>query len=132
MNLLVSQLSQTPIYEQIRAQIKELVLTGSLSSGEQLPSIRMMAKDLKVGIITVTRAYEELEKEGIIVNLQGRGCFVNEIDKAAVKRMHLQMLREQLQEIKKFCDTSGIKCGELLEEVEKLYGGNDDGTSAGD
>jgi GntR family transcriptional regulator len=129
MNLLISQLSQTPIYEQIRAQIKELVLTGSLSSGEQLPSIRTMSKDLKVGIITVKRAYEELENEGIIVNLQGRGCFVNEIDKAAIKRLNLQILRERLKEIKQFCDTSGIKNEELIEEIEKLYGGNDNGTS---
>ena len=72
LNILISTLSQTPIYEQIQNQIKEMVLSGRIESNEQLPSIRLMAKDLKVGIITVKRAYEELEKEGIVVNFQGR------------------------------------------------------------
>ena len=100
MNILISALSQTPIYEQLKNQIKELVLKGQLKPQEQLPSIRLMAKDLKVGIITVKRAYEDLAKEGIIINLQGRGCFVAEIDRAKIKEIHMDMLRERLSEIK--------------------------------
>ena len=125
MNILISALSQTPIYEQIQNQIKEMVLARKLKSGEQLPSIRLMAKDLKVGIITVKRAYEELEKDGIIVNLQGRGCFVAEIDIKRIKAIHLEILAERLIEIKEFTDTAGISQNEVKEILDKLYGGKD-------
>jgi GntR family transcriptional regulator len=124
-NILISALSQTPIYEQIQSQIKEMVLSGNLKSKEQLPSIRLMAKDLKVGIITVKRAYEELEKEGMVVNLQGRGCFVAEIDRAKVKIIHLDMLRERLIEIKEFTDTSDISPREMRKVIDEIYGGNE-------
>jgi len=123
MNVLVSALSQTPIYEQIQRQIKELVLTSRLKAGEQLPSIRFMAKDLKVGIITVKRAYEELEKEGILSNLQGRGCFVNKMDTEKIRMIHFDMLKERMLEIKEFADTSGITQVEIINAVIELYGG---------
>jgi len=121
MNLLISTLSQTPIYEQIQEQIKELVLTGKLSPGEQLPSIRLMAKDLKVGVITVKRAYEELEREGIVVNLQGRGCFVAEIDAQRIKEIHLDQLAERLQEIRAFSTTAGISRAEVIKVLNQVY-----------
>ncbi|WLC79649.1 GntR family transcriptional regulator [Clostridium estertheticum] len=122
-NILISALSQTPIYEQIQNQIKEMVLSGNIKSKDQLPSIRLMAKDLKVGIITVKRAYEELEKEGIVINLQGRGCFVAEINLKKVKGIHIDMLRERLLEIKDFADTSGLSHEEIIEVVNEIYGG---------
>ena len=125
MNILISTLSQTPIYEQIQNQIKELVLKGELKAGEQLPSIRLMAKDLKVGIITIKRAYEELEKEGIIINLQGRGCFVAEIDKNRIKEIHLGIVKERLFEIKEFADTINISYEEMLKVLNEIYGGNE-------
>lgn len=125
MNILISALSQTPIYEQIQTQIKEMVLNGKLKSQEQLPSIRLMAKDLKVGIITVKRAYEELEKEGIVVNLQGRGCFVAAIDRNKIKAIHIDMLRERLVEIKEFADASDISSVEMLKVLNEIYGGNE-------
>lgn len=123
MNIVISTLSQTPIYEQIKNQIKEMVLCGKLKSQEQLPSIRLMAKDLKVGIITVKRAYEELEKDGIVVNLQGRGCFVSEIDRNKVKEIHMDILRERLVEIRDFADTSGISKEEMINLLDEIYGG---------
>ncbi|MCB2354496.1 GntR family transcriptional regulator [Clostridium estertheticum] len=122
-NILISALSQTPIYEQIQNQIKEMVLSGNIKSKDQLPSIRLMAKDLKVGIITVKRAYEELEKEGIVINLQGRGCFVAEINLKKVKGIHIEMLRERLLEIKDFADTSGLSHEEIIEVINEIYGG---------
>ncbi|MCB2350139.1 GntR family transcriptional regulator [Clostridium estertheticum] len=122
-NILISALSQTPIYEQIQNQIKEMVLSGNIKSKDQLPSIRLMAKDLKVGIITVKRAYEELEKEGIVINLQGRGCFVAEINLKKVKGIHIDMLRERLLEIKDFADTSGLSHDEIIEVINEIYGG---------
>ena len=124
MNILISTLSQTPIYEQIQNQIKEMVLNGKLIANEQLPSIRLMAKDLKVGIITVKRAYEELGKEGIVVNLQGRGCFVVELDRNKIKAIHLDMLGEKLIEIKRFADTTDICLGEMLKVLNEIYGGS--------
>lgn len=128
MNILISTLSQTPIYQQLQNQIKELVLKGNLKSHEQLPSIRLMAKDLKIGIITVKRAYEELEKEGIIINLQGRGCFVAEININKIKAIHIDMLRERLLEIKEFADAVDISPSEMFNVLNEIYGGsaNDD------
>ena len=125
LNILISTLSQTPIYEQLQNQIKEMVLNGNLKSHEQLPSIRLMAKDLKVGIITVKRAYEELEKEGIIINLQGRGCFVAEIDIIKIKAIHIDMLRERLLEIKEFADASDISPVEMFKVLTEIYGGSE-------
>ena len=84
-----------------------------------------MAKDLKVGIITVKRAYEELEKEGIVVNIQGRGCFVAEIDRNKIKAIHINMLRERLLEIKEFADTADIPLGEMLKVLNEIYGGSE-------
>jgi GntR family transcriptional regulator len=124
LNILISTLSQTPIYEQIQIQIKEMVLKGMLKSQEQLPSIRLMAKDLKVGIITVKRAYEELEKEGIVINLQGRGCFVAELDRNKIKEIHIDMLRERLLEIKDFADTVDISSVEMFSVLNEIYGGS--------
>ena len=100
-----------------------MVLRGELKSNEQLPSIRLMAKDLKVGIVTVKRAYEELEKEGIIVNIQGRGCFVGEINREKIKVVHIDMLKERLSEIKDFADTSGIRQEEVFGILNEIYGG---------
>lgn len=126
MNILISALSQTPIYEQIQNQIKEMVLSGKLKSQQQLPSIRLMAKDLKVGIITVKRAYEELEKDGVVITLQGRGCFVADIDRSKIKSIHLDMLRERLLEIKEFADASDISPSEMHKVINEIYGGSED------
>lgn len=127
MNILISTLSQTPIYEQIQSQIKDLVLSGNLKPEEQLPSIRLMAKDLKVGIITVKRAYQELENEGILVNVQGKGCFVANIDEKKIKEVHLDMLKERLMDIKEFTNAVGINNYELLEILNEVYGGMKNG-----
>lgn len=123
MNILISPISQTPIYEQIKMQIKELVLSGKLKSGEQLPSIRLMAKDLKVGIITVKRAYDDLCAEQITISLAGRGVFVADIDQEKIKQIHLEMLFERLEEITEFCNSTGISKHELEEQINKIYGG---------
>ncbi|MFA9398429.1 MAG: GntR family transcriptional regulator [Clostridiaceae bacterium] len=126
MNILISTLSQTPIYQQIQNQIKEMILNGKLEPETQLPSIRLMAKDLKVGIITVKRAYKELEDEGIVVNLQGRGCFVAKLDKDRIKQVHIDMLKERLYEIKEFTDSTGINQNELMEVINDLWGYKND------
>lgn len=80
-----------PIYEQIKEQIKEAILSGELHADDTLPSIRQLAADLKVSVVTTTRAYSELEQEGYIYNLQGKGCFVSSVDSELVRE---QMLRK--------------------------------------
>lgn len=76
MKLIISNVSGIPIYEQIKQQVKAAVLSGELKAEEALPSLRTLAKDLKISVLTVTRAYSELEQEGFVKNVQGRGCFV--------------------------------------------------------
>lgn len=76
MKLIISNVSGIPIYEQIKQQVKAAILSGQLKEEEALPSLRTLAKDLKISVLTVTRAYTELEQEGFVKNVQGRGCFV--------------------------------------------------------
>lgn len=121
MNIVVSFFSQVPIYEQIQTQIKELVLTGELKPGEALPSMRLMAKDLKVSLITVRRAYEELEREGVITTLHGRGCFVSDINVDKIKEININMLKERLEEIVVFSKTCGISKEEFKNMLDEMY-----------
>ena len=76
MKLIVSNMSGVPIYEQIKQQVKSAILSGELREEESLPSLRTLAKELKISVLTVTRAYSELEEEGFVKNMQGRGCYV--------------------------------------------------------
>ena len=76
MKLIISNVSGMPIYEQIKQQVKSAILSGELQEEEALPSLRTLAKDLKISVLTITRAYTELEQEGFVKNVQGRGCFV--------------------------------------------------------
>ena len=76
MKLIISNISGVPIYEQIKQQVKSAIMSGDLQADETLPSLRTLAKELKISVLTVTRAYTELEQEGFVKNIQGRGCFV--------------------------------------------------------
>ena len=76
MKLIISNISGIPIYEQIKQQVKSAIMSGDLQANETLPSLRTLAKELKISVLTVTRAYTELEQEGFVKNIQGRGCFV--------------------------------------------------------
>ena len=76
MKLIISNISGVPIYEQIKQQTKSAIMSGDLKKDETLPSLRTLSKELKISVLTVTRAYTELEQEGFVKNIQGRGCFV--------------------------------------------------------
>lgn len=80
MKIIIQNLSDIPIYQQIYEQIKEEILSGKIGSGEVLPSIRQLSRDLKVSVITTTRAYTDLENDGYIMIVQGKGCFVKELN----------------------------------------------------
>ena len=85
MNIIILNKSDMPIYEQIKEQIKNSIISGELEENEMLPSIRQLAKDLKISVITTTRAYSDLEKEGYIANVQGKGCFVEAQNKELIR-----------------------------------------------
>lgn len=121
MNIWISPLSQVPIYEQVENQIRQSVLSGELSANEMLPSIRRMAKELGIGIITVKRAYDDLCQEGLLVSIQGRGVFVAEINAKQEKAARLEQLTQKLEEIRTFCEGTSISKEELQHAVDEIW-----------
>ena len=121
MNINISNTSTIPLYEQIVTQIKSQILNGSLQAGEGLPSIRNLAKELKVSIITTKRAYEELEKEGFIQTVVGKGTFVSNQNKERLKEITLYNLENKLEEIIKQAKSAGITLEEGLEIFKSIY-----------
>ena len=104
MNLIISNASGKPIYEQIYTQIKNCILTGELSPGDALPSIRALAKDLRISVITTTRAYDELEQDGFIDRVPGKGCYVAEKNLELVREAHLKQIEDHMSEIVELLD----------------------------
>ncbi len=99
MDLIISNASGKPIYEQIYTQIKNSILSGELSPGDALPSIRALAKDLRISVITTTRAYDELERDGFIDRVPGKGCYVAEKNLELVREAHLKQIEDHMSEI---------------------------------
>ena len=99
MNLIISNASGKPIYEQIYTQVKNCIISGELSPGDALPSIRALAKDLRISVITTTRAYDELERDGFIDRVPGKGCYVAEKNLELVREAHLKQIEEHMTEI---------------------------------
>lgn len=116
MKIIVSNSSDMPIYEQISSQVKKMILKGVLEEGSPLPSIRGLAKDLQVSVITTKRAYDELEKEGFIETRQGKGSFVAVQNKELMKEKKLKIIEEKLSEV---VDESKI-LGLEFEEIEAM------------
>jgi GntR family transcriptional regulator len=96
LKIIISNSSGLPIYEQIKEQIKAAILCGELKEGEVLPSIRLLARDLKISVITTTRAYADLEQEGFVTNVQGKGCYVLPTNNELVKEQLLREIEEGL------------------------------------
>ncbi len=109
------------IYEQIVNQLKNTIVTGELKAGEALPSIRSLAAELGVSVITTKRAYEELEKEGLIRSVAGKGFYVCEYNTDYLREKQLMMLEKRLGEVISEAKRAGLGCDELLEMVEALY-----------
>ncbi|MFD3274068.1 GntR family transcriptional regulator [Paenibacillus dendritiformis] len=99
MNIIISNASNDPIYIQIRNQIRQSILSGELRAGDSLPSIRQLAKDLQVSVITTKRAYEELEKEKLIDSVKGKGCFVSGANKDFIREQRMKQLEEKMIEL---------------------------------
>ena len=120
MDILISNSCGRPIYQQIYDQIKAAILSGELREGDMLPSIRALAKDLRISVITTKRAYEELEQGGYIYTAAGKGCFVSQKSSGMVYEEHLKKIEEHLSEIARLAGSSGITEGQLIEMYRVL------------
>lgn len=123
MDIILSNISDEPIYQQIVSQIKSEIMSGALAAGDALPSMRALAQQLRISVITTKRAYEELERDGFIENYAGKGCFV--------KRQNTDFLREETVRqteafLSKACEKAklcGLSLEEMKEILELVYGG---------
>lgn len=118
MEVIIRNSSDQPIYEQIYAQIKSQIIAGRLKEGDALPSIRALAKDLRISVITTKRAYEELEREGFINMIAGKGCFVAQKNTELLREMNLKRIEELMQEINRLSVSCGLSREELWEMFE--------------
>lgn len=119
--IIISNSSGKPIYEQIISQIKNLIVSGELKPGEALPSMRLLAKELRISVITTKRAYEELERDGYIYSVVGKGSFVAEANMELRREEHLRGIEEHLQSAVDAAKVSGIELEELKEILTMLY-----------
>ena len=116
----ILQNSGVPIYQQIADALKADILAGKLSQGQYLPSIRSVAKDLKISVITTMKAYEQLEAEGLVTAVQGKGFYVNAQDSQMLKEQHLRRVEECLLEAISAAKIAGMTEQELFETLQAL------------
>lgn len=121
MQIIISNSSKEPIYEQITNQIKSYILAGELKEGTALPSIRNLAKDLQISVITTKRAYEELEKAGFIYSIVGKGSFVAEQNLDVIREKKLKVIEEQLSAVIANSKEIGLPYEDLLQLFNILY-----------
>lgn len=121
MNIIISNSSPEPIYQQIVAQLKHLILNGELSEAEALPSIRSLAKELQISVITTKRAYEDLERDGYIETVAGKGSFVAAQNKELLRERRMRVVEEKVTEAIASAKAAGLKQEELLEMFLLLY-----------
>ena len=122
MNIVISNSSTLPIYEQLKDAIKQAIFSNVLKEGEILPSVRNLANDLKISFLTVKRAYDELEKEGYIKTVQGKGSFVAPKNLELIKEEKLKEIQEHLEKIYEISKISHISEEEII-EIFNLIGG---------
>ncbi|QSB08289.1 GntR family transcriptional regulator [Lysinibacillus fusiformis] len=115
MHIHLSNASEKPIYEQITIQLKEAILANKLQAGDALPSIRALAKDLKISVMTTKRAYADLERDGFIETVAGKGSFVTERNQDFLREELLRQVEEHLQKAVKVAKTAGLSSEELQE-----------------
>lgn len=121
MNILISNSSEKPIYEQIGDQLKTMILSGELSEGDELPSMRFLARELHISVITTKRAYEELEREQFIVSVPGKGTYVAPKNLELVREQHLREIESYMQRIVMQAGISNIALDELIEMMTLIY-----------
>ncbi|MEG0708999.1 MAG: GntR family transcriptional regulator [Longicatena sp.] len=121
MHILISNTSDKPLYEQIVIQIKNMIMNNTLQEGDPLPSMRLLAKELRISVITTKRAFEELEREGFIVSLTGKGSFVARKNMEFLKEQQLKIIEEKIQEACGIAKQSGISKDEIQELITLIY-----------
>ena len=120
MNVFIDNKSGAPIYDQIYSQIKAQIINGSLQEDEALPSIRNLAKDLRISVITTKRAYDELGQEGFIYTIASKGCFVAPKNTELLREEMLKRIEEHIQEILKLAVSCNLSRQELIEMMELM------------
>lgn len=118
MNILIDNKSGAPIYDQIYSQIKNQIISGSLKEDEMLPSIRGLAKDLRISFITTKRAYEELEKEGFLYTVPGKGCFVAPKNLELIREENLKKIEKYIDEIAVLAAACNLSRQDILEMID--------------
>ncbi len=121
MNIIITNSSGVPIYEQISSQIKALIMADKLHEGDALPSMRTLAQDLRVSVITTKRAYEILESEGLIESYTGKGSFVAAKDPELLKEQNLREIEKHLSEAIKLAKQSGVELSEVTDILEVYW-----------
>ena len=122
MDIIISNSSGKPIYEQITSQIKEAIVAGDLKTGDQLPSIRALANDLGISAITTKRAYADLEAAGFIETVQGKGCFVAGVNREFLREERLRRVEDLLGQAVQEARGAGLGVGELREVFDLIVG----------
>ena len=115
MHILIDNTSGLPIYDQIYTQIKQQIIAGSLQAHQMLPSIRGLAKDLRISFVTTKRAYEELEKDGFLYTIPAKGCFVAPKNTALLREEHLKQIEEHMEAIAQLAVSCNLSTEELLD-----------------
>lgn len=121
MDIIISNSNGKPIYEQITSQIKNMIMNGELVEGDALPSMRLLAKELHISVITTKRAYEDLERDGFIVTIVGKGSFVAGTNHELLKEEQFRVVEEYLQKAVDTAKGSGIALEEMTEVLRMLY-----------
>jgi GntR family transcriptional regulator len=124
-DIVVFTQSQVPAYEQIKEQIKALIISGNLVAGDILPSVRGLARDLKVSNITTIRAYADLENEGLVTTVQGRGSFVCDLPAETVRNQYLSDINENLKSVTQKGKAAGLTLKDLQRRLEAIYNESD-------
>jgi GntR family transcriptional regulator len=121
LEIIISNSSDKPIYEQITSQIKNMIITEELKHGEALPSMRFLAKELRISVITTKRAYEELERDGFIETVPGKGSYVAAKNTDFIREEQLRVVEMDLQRASEAAKMAGITLQELIEILTMLY-----------
>ncbi|MBR6581628.1 MAG: GntR family transcriptional regulator [Ruminococcus sp.] len=118
MNIFIDNRSGTPIYDQIYKQIKNLIISGEVKENDPLPSIRALAKDLRISVVTTKRAYDELEREGFIYTLPAKGCFVAPKNTEMLREENLKKIEELIEQIKQLGASCNLTTDDIIEMIK--------------
>ena len=120
MNIIISNANSAPIYEQIYTQIRNCIISSELAEGDLLPSIRSLAKDLRISVITTKRAYEELERDGFIHTVAGKGCYVAPKNIMLIQEMHLKQIEEHLRSVLSLASSCNLSEDDIIDMLHTL------------